>query len=114
VPIKDPLILFRRNRLSGFGRVVAAYRRQRSKYSLTNTVIMRKLLLLLLILVTSAIITSCNDSTASATEKTEINKMDSVSQSVEDSTKKLEDQTRKVEDALEKLDKEFQSDNQNK
>jgi septal ring factor EnvC (AmiA/AmiB activator) len=110
VPINDPLILFHRNRLSGFGKVVAAYGCPRPEYSLTNTVIMRKLISLLSIFITAAIITSCNDSNASAEEKTEISKMDSVSRSVEDSTEKLEDQTKKVEDALENLDKEFKSE----
>jgi hypothetical protein len=75
---------------------------------------MRKIPVILSLVLLTCLGSSCSDSKASAEEKAEIEKMDSVSKAVEDSTKKLEEQTRKVEETLEKLDKEFETDNQNK
>ena len=58
----------------------------------------------------TSVLSSCGESNASPEEKAEIEKMDSISKAVKDSTERLEDQTKKVEDALEKLDKEFETD----
>jgi septal ring factor EnvC (AmiA/AmiB activator) len=60
---------------------------------------------------TAAILaSSCTESKTNTEEKIEINKMDSTSKTVKETTDKLEDQTKKVEESLEKIDKEFETD----
>lgn len=68
-----------------------------------------RIILIVFLSLASIMMTSCSDSNASPEEKAEIDKMDSTSKAVKDSTERLEEQTRKVEDALEKLDNEFES-----